>query len=118
LIEMMAPVPRGWLFDRWATLVATARDALVLEPETVIRYRLHSDQLLGVRQATGAAGGRRWRQVLARGASPLEAAARAHDVVRRIKPLAIDATIRDELTWRSLAMAAMERTDAPLRRAS
>ena len=111
LVPMMAPVPRSWLFDRWATLVATARDGLVLQPETVIRYRIHPDQLLGDRQATGPVGTRRWRQVLARGASPLEAAMRASDVVRRIRPLAIDATIRDELSWRALARAAMERTD-------
>ena len=115
LIRMMAPVPRSWLFDRWATLVATARDGLVLQPETVIRYRIHPDQLLGDRQATVPVGIRRWRQVLARGASPLEAAMRARDVVGRIRPLAIDATIRDELSWRALFMAAMERTDPPLR---
>ena len=106
LVQMMAPVPRRWLFDRWATLVAAARDGLVLQPDVVIRYRIHPDQLLGDRQATGPVGSRRWRQVLARGASPLEAAVRARDVVRRIRPLAIDATIRDELSWRSLARAA------------
>ena len=74
LIQMMAPVPRRWLFDRWATLVAAARDGLVLQPDIVIRYRIHPDQLLGDRQASGPVGTRRWRQVLARGASPLEAA--------------------------------------------
>jgi hypothetical protein len=115
---MMAPVPRGWLFDRWATLVATARAGLVLQPETVIRYRIHPGQLLGDRQATGPVGTRRWREVLARGASPFEAVVRARDVVRRIKPLAVDATVRDELSWGSLARAAMERTDPGFRRAS
>ena len=55
LVPMMAPVPRRWLFDRWATLVATARDGLVLQPEAVIRYRIHPGQLLGDRQANGPA---------------------------------------------------------------
>ena len=87
---MMAPVPRRWLFDRWATLVATARDGLVLQPEAVIRYRIHPGQLLGDRQANGPDGTLRWRQILARGASPVEAAVRASDVVRRIRPLALD----------------------------
>ena len=114
----MAPVPRRWLFDRWATLVAAARDGLVLQPDIVIRYRIHPDQLLGDRQAAGPVGTRRWRQVLARGASPLEAAERARDIVRRIKPLAIDADIRNELSWRSLVRAALEPTDPALRRPS
>ncbi len=40
---------------------------------------------------------------------------RAYDVVHRIKPMAIDATIRDELSWRSLAKAAhgADRSRAP-----
>ncbi len=118
LVAMMAPVPRRWLFDRWATLVAAARDGLVLQPDIVIRYRVHPDQLLGDRQAAGPVGTRRWRQVLARGASPLEAAMRAYDVVHRIRPVAVDATIRDELSWRSLAKAALEPTDPALRRPS
>jgi glycosyltransferase involved in cell wall biosynthesis len=119
LVPMMAPVPRGWLFDRWATLVATARDGLALQPEAVIRYRIHPDQLLGDRQADGPTSTRRWQQILARGASPVEAAMRARDVVRRIRPLALDATVRDELSWGALARAAMERTDSvPARAAS
>ena len=118
LIQMMAPVPRRWLFDRWATLVATARDGLVLQPDIVIRYRIHPDQLLGDRHSAGPVGGRRWRQVLDRGASPLEGVVRARDIVRRIRPLAIDSGIRDELSWGSLARAAMERTDPGPWRAS
>jgi glycosyltransferase involved in cell wall biosynthesis len=116
LVPLMMPVPRRWLFDRWATLVATAREGLVLQPETVIRYRIHPGQLLGDRQATGPAGTRRWRQTLARGASPLEAAVRARDVVRRIRPLALDATVRDELSWGALARAAVVRTEPALPR--
>ena len=118
LVPMMAPVPRRWLFDRWATLVATARDGLVLEPEAVIRYRIHPGQLLGDRQANGPDGTLRWRQILARGAGPVEAAVRASDVVRRIRPLALDRRVRDELSWGALARAAMERTDPAPARAS
>ncbi len=45
--RLMTPVPRGWLHDRWATLVAAARNGLVLQNEPVIRYRVHDGQTLG-----------------------------------------------------------------------
>ena len=67
------------------------------------------DQLLGDRQADTRPGDRRWRQVLARGAGPVEATARARTVVRRIGPIAIDRAMRDELSWRSMASAAFDR---------
>ncbi len=118
LIALMVPVPRRWFLDRWATLVATARNGLVLQPETVIRYRIHPGQVLGDRQAAGPAASRRWQRIVARGGSPFEAAVRARDVVRRIRPLALDATVRDELSWRSLVRAAVERTDPTAPRAS
>ena len=118
LIALMAPVPAGWLLDRWATLVAVSQDGLVLQPEAVIRYRIHPGQLLGDRQVGTGAGDRRWRQALSRGASPLELAARASDVVRRIRPLVSDPTIRHELSWGAMARAAVDRGDPGARRAS
>jgi glycosyltransferase involved in cell wall biosynthesis len=109
LARLITPIPRGWLHDRWATLVAVARNRLVLQSEPVIRYRVHNEQLLGHRQAAVGAGNRRWRQVLARGASPVEAAARMTDVVRRLRPIAVDPRVRAELTWRAVLASAMER---------
>jgi hypothetical protein len=107
----MVPLPPRWLVDRWATLVAASQDGLVLQREAVIKYRIHPGQMLGDRQARIGAGGRRWRQVIARGATPVEAVARARDVVRRIRPLAIDSKIRDELSWGAMARAAMGRVE-------
>ena len=109
LVRLMLPVPNGWLHDRWATLVAAACDGLVLQSEPVIRYRIHEGQVLGQRQAGIGSGGRRWRQVLARGSGPLEAATRASDVVRRLKPIASDPAVRRELSWRAVVGSAMDR---------
>jgi len=108
--RLMAPVPAGWLHDRWATLVAAARGGLVLQPEPVIRYRVHPDQMLGVWQADVGVGERRWRQVRDRGASPLESALRATQVVRRLRPLAVDPDVRAELSWRAVIGSAWERS--------
>lgn len=109
MVGLMTPIPRGWLHDRWATLVAAARDGLVLQPEPVINYRLHAGQLVGDRQAATGRGGRRWRQVLSRGSSPREALAHARDIVDRVRPLAGDPAVRAELTWTSLLRSGLER---------
>jgi glycosyltransferase involved in cell wall biosynthesis len=109
LVGLMEPVPGGWLHDRWATLVAVARDGLVLQSEPVIRYRIHEGQVLGQRQAQVGSGGRRWRQVLSRGAGPIEAATRAAQVVRRVRPMATDPGVRAELSWRAVLGSAMDR---------
>lgn len=106
--RLMSPVPPGWLHDRWATLVAVARNGLFLQAEPVIRYRIHERQAIGPRQARVGVGRRRWQQVLARGAGPLQAAGRARDVVRRIGPLAIEPAVRDELSWGAVLRSAME----------
>jgi glycosyltransferase involved in cell wall biosynthesis len=109
LIRLMQPVPAGWLHDRWATLVAVACNGLVLQSEPVIRYRIHEGQVLGQRQSQIGTGGRRWQQVLGRGAGPIEALARASDVVRRLKPIATDPAVRTELSWRAVVGSALDR---------
>jgi glycosyltransferase involved in cell wall biosynthesis len=109
LVPLMAPVPLGWLVDRWASLVAASRDGLVLQSDTLIRYRIHAGQVTGIRDASTGTGRRRWQQVLDRGATPFEAVARAHDIVNRLRPLAVDQSVRDELSWPAIIRAAFGR---------
>ena len=79
---------------------------------SLIRYRIHGAQVTGVAQAPTGRGGRRWRQVLARDATPFEAVVRAHDVVNRIGPLAVGRSVREELSWRAMIRAALSRTES------
>lgn len=109
LVRLMSPVPRGWLHDRWATLVAVARNGLFLQAEPMIRYRIHDRQLIGARQAHVGAGGLRWQQVHERGASPLQAVGRVVNVVRRIRPIATDPAVRSELSWFAVLRSGMDR---------
>ena len=109
LVHLMEPVPGGWYHDRWATLVAAARSGLVLQGEAVLKYRIHEGQVLGQRQSQIGVGVRRWQQVRDRGASPIEAAARAADVVRRLRPIATDPAVRSELRWRAVLGSALDR---------
>ncbi len=51
-------IPAGWLHDRWWSLAATAKDALIIEPHSVIEYRVQSNQQVGLDR------GRQGRKVL------------------------------------------------------
>jgi glycosyltransferase involved in cell wall biosynthesis len=110
LVRAMQPVPDRWLYDRWSTLVAVASNGLVLQSEPVIRYRIHEGQVLGKRQAQTGVGGRRWLQVLQRGAGPIESAARVAQVVRRLKPIATDPGVRRELSLAAVIGSALDRS--------
>ena len=50
------PIPAGWLHDRWWSLAATARGALVIDHHPVIEYRVQPDQQVGL--AVGRQGSR------------------------------------------------------------
>jgi glycosyltransferase involved in cell wall biosynthesis len=110
LARLITPMPGGWLHDRWATLVAAARTGLILDNEPVIRYRRHQGQVLGIGQATMGQGRQRWRQVLERGASPIQAATRVAQIVQRLGPIASDADIRRELSWGAVLHSGFERS--------
>jgi len=109
LVRLVSPFLRGRLHDRWVTLVAVARSGLLLQAEPVIRYRVHEMQMIGAREAHVAAGQPRWRQVHERGASPIQAAARMADVVRRIRPIATDPAVRSELSWGAILRSGIDR---------
>jgi len=53
-----APIPEGWLHDRWWSLVATAREGLRVDDALVIDYRVSADQQVGLDR------GRQGRKVL------------------------------------------------------
>lgn len=48
LLSVAQPIPPYWLHDRWLGLVAAAMGGLVAVPETLVRYRLHPDQQVGL----------------------------------------------------------------------
>lgn len=92
-------VPAGWLHDRWWSLVALARDGLVVDDRAVIDYRVQPGQEVGLdRAAQGAGlvgrvgallrdGGRSW--------------AKARDLRTRLRPLAATPAIAEAITVRN-----------------
>ena len=53
---LATPVPHGWLHDRWWSLAATAQDAIVLDGQPVIEYRVQEDQQVGLDRGRQLAG--------------------------------------------------------------
>jgi glycosyltransferase involved in cell wall biosynthesis len=50
-------IPAGWLHDRWWSLVATARDRMLVDDEVVIDYRVTDHQEVGLDRGTQDASG-------------------------------------------------------------
>jgi len=70
------PIPRGWLHDRWWSLAATAKDAIVIDPYPVIEYRIQSSQQVGLDRGRQGGGIPRVR---------FDDVSRARDVVRVLR---------------------------------
>ncbi len=85
-------VPPGWLHDRWWSLVALARDGLVVDDAAVIDYRVQPGQQVGLDRAAQDAGGPLGRAgALVRDAR--RSARKVRDVRTRLRPLAADPQI-------------------------
>ncbi len=46
--RLPATIPAGWLHDRWWSLAAISENAMVLDSEPVINYRIFPDQQVGL----------------------------------------------------------------------
>jgi len=79
-------IPAGWLHDRWWSLVATAREELRLDDETVIDYRISPGQEVGLDR------GHQARSVLERVGEGAKSAGSTARRVRDLQALSQDAT--------------------------
>ena len=91
-------VPRGWLHDRWWSLVAAVRGGLVLDDHVVIDYRVHHKQQAGLeRGAHGAGFVARFRSV-----GPLTTTRKLWQLNRDLRPIALTDELSAELRIRAL----------------
>lgn len=84
--------PRGWLHDRWWSIVAAARGGLQVSEEPVIRYRLSDEQSVGLNRGRQEIRGMtRLRSVNSSDVGKLVA---LHSLKREAAP-----ELRRELSW-------------------
>ena len=90
-------VPGGWLHDRWWSLLATARDGMLMDTNPVIDYRLTETQQVGL--DTGAqAGGSRLAGLLRQGPSGI----RRYADLRTLRTYATTRDIAHTVTVRNI----------------
>jgi glycosyltransferase involved in cell wall biosynthesis len=51
-LQVATPFPKVWMFDGWIALIAAAQSGVRFEDATLVRYRLHGRNHVGVRQLT------------------------------------------------------------------
>jgi glycosyltransferase involved in cell wall biosynthesis len=52
LLDAARPFPREWVHDEWLAIVAAATSSAVFEPDTLVDYRLHEANVIGMRAPT------------------------------------------------------------------
>ena len=96
-------IPRGWLHDRWWSLVATSRQGMRIDRDLVIDYRITETQEVGLRRGRQQDSTvRRLRSALI---SAPEVGGKLKDLHQSLRPLATDETCRNALNWPGLLQA-------------
>lgn len=93
-------VPPGWLHDRWWSLVATARDGMLVDARVVIDYRVQGAQQVGLdgaAQAQGSLG-----RVVALISQARRSMGKQRDLRRLLRPLAIDEDVASAISLRNV----------------
>ncbi|MBK9738977.1 MAG: glycosyltransferase [Actinobacteria bacterium] len=92
-------IPPGWLHDRWWSLVATAREAMLVDDALVIDYRVTQEQEIGL--DLGQQGQSTVRRLTGSMAHASGTVAKLRDITRLLSPLATPQTA-PELAGRRL----------------
>ena len=88
-------IPTGWLHDRWWSLVAVAREQLLLDDALVIDYRVSAGQEVGL--DTGHQGDAKLARLIAGASNVRTSMSKMDDIRQRLVPFATEDT-RGELT--------------------
>ena len=83
-------IPPGWLHDRWWSLVATAREGMIIDDATVIDYRVTDAQQVGL--VRGHQGKSSLQRLVAGAAQAPRIRRRIADIRQYLAPLATEAT--------------------------
>ena len=93
-------VPPGWLHDRWWSLVATARNGMIIDREAVIDYRVQPGQQLGLHAGAQLSGrASRLAALIGQGG---RARRKARDLRTRLRPLIDDPDVAAVVTLRNV----------------
>lgn len=90
-------VPKGWLHDRWWSLVAVVRTGMLIDEGIVIDYLVQAGQQVGLstgNQAKSGAG-----RLAGAAPTPVQALRKLGDLHEHLRPLAQSKNMRAQLSW-------------------
>jgi hypothetical protein len=88
LLPLALPFPSGWVHDEWLALVASATGTVGRIPASLVDYRLHANNQIGVSDPSAAS--RLNRMLEPRRDRYRRLALRTEDLVRRLDALGVD----------------------------
>ncbi len=93
-------VPKGWLHDRWWSLVAVVRGGMLIDEGIVIDYLVQAGQQVGLRTGsqTNSGAGR----LAGAAPNPVQSLRKLGDLHERLRPLAQSKQLQAQLSWAQL----------------
>ena len=98
-------IPAGWLHDRWWSLLATVRLGMLIDSQSVIDYRVHGTQQVGL--DTGHQGLSSAGKVKARSASLRTSMRKAKDLSTSLRAQCATPSLHAQLTMPKLVKAGL-----------
>ena len=100
-------VPKGWLHDRWWSLVAVAREGMLLDDGFAIDYRVQEGQQVGLDTGSQQSS----TKIRAKGAigRPFASMRKVRDLHEHLKPQAKTSALRSELRWGAILGTHLQR---------
>lgn len=112
LLDFALPFAEDWVHDEWLAIMAAAVSTLDFVPQTLIDYRQHGQNQIGVQLPSLSVKVRRVLQ--SRGNRNLNLAVKFHTLLERLQVIAVDVTINPDKISLAEKKAAFEGVRAQL----
>ncbi len=93
-------VPKGWLHDRWWSLVAVVRSGMIIDEGIVIDYLVQAGQQVGLRTGSQTKSGA--SRLAGAAPNPVQSLRKLGDLHEHLRPLAQSKQLRAQLSWLQL----------------
>jgi len=93
-------VPKGWLHDRWWSLVAVVRSGMLIDEGIVIDYLVQAGQQVGLDTGSQTKSGA--SRLAGAAPNPVQSLRKLGDLHERLRPLAQSNQLRAQLSWAQL----------------
>ncbi|MEI7630354.1 MAG: hypothetical protein WCJ73_04300, partial [Actinomycetes bacterium] len=93
-------VPKGWLHDRWWSLVAVVRSGMLIDEGIVIDYLVQAGQQVGLDTGSQTKSGA--SRLASAAPNPVQSLRKLGDLHEHLRPLAQSKQLQAQLSWAQL----------------